>query len=221
MSTFSWIGPTNKISCQKVVMEWFGRCLKIVYWNVLINSWVMVSSKLGVSFGGWNYGCLQIISCRGSANKTMPWTKDASGKNLWQTFLSAAPYSPEPTLLCVSSVCVFLNKNCIGLSIVEALWFCYQPSLIQWKDIAATINFRSKQLIDRISLIGFNCQELVSHHGDSKESLKEGGLQIGLPKHLEILNANADGGFFGGFFGVRIVVFFFFSELFGGISRRK
>ena len=50
----------------------------------------------------------------------------------------------------------------------------------------------------------------MSHHGDSKESLKEGGLQIGLPKHLEILNANADGGFFGGFFGLRIVRFFFF-----------
>lgn len=169
----------------------------------------MVSSKLGVSFGGWTYGCLQIISCRGSANKTMPWI--AGGKNLWQTFLSAAPYSPWTHFaVCVISVCVFLNKNRIGLSIMEALWFCYQPSLIQWEDIAATINFRSKQLIDRISLIGFNCQELVSHHGDSKESLKEGGLQIGLPKHLEILNANADGGFFGGFFGLRIVGFFFF-----------
>lgn len=117
---------------------------------MLINSWVMVSSKLGV-FSRWNYGL--------------------EPKTLQERIFGWLSYPPshihhEPTLMCV---CVFLYNKCIGvigvfppiLSIMEALWFCYYPSLIQWKILLQTSTFvllfqatQWSDFVDRIQLSG-------------------------------------------------------------------
>jgi len=63
---------------------------------------------------------------------------------------------------------------------------------LQFKEVhGAVVSSVETLLAEQLQRVA---QELVSHYGDSKESLKQGDLQIVLPKHLEIVNANADGG---------------------------
>ncbi len=165
----------------------------------ILESWLAAS-------WGFSFGKI-MVAPKSSLVMVVPIKPCLEPKTLQKRTFGGLSYTPshihhQPTLMCV-----FFQNKCIGvigvlppiLSNTETLWFFYQPSLIQWKILLQTdsnINSFSKQLIDRISLIRFNCQELVSY-GDSKESLKQ-VVQIGLPKHLEILNANEDGGFFGG-----------------------